>query len=334
VFSSGGLLDAEFAKNVAAALGAAPWEVLGSTETGGVAVRRRDRDGESWRPLPGVEVACEEGGERLVVRSPFVSVGEPSAGGLLRFCMGDRARLAADGSFLLLGRADRVAKVGEKRVSLGDMERDLETHACVDEAALAVLEQGSEPRVHAALVPSPEGRQALRRGGPRALRLELQRHLALRWDRVLLPRVWRFVEALPRNAQGKLPHAELEALFQRRREPLLSRETRGPGRLERRLSVPADLVYLDGHFDDLPVVPGVALLRWALDAAAELLGRRPHVVALEALKFPEPLAPGQSFSLAVEPPPAGDRVRFRLHDGERVFASGRAVLAPPPAERR
>lgn len=331
VFSSGGLLDAETAKNVAAALGAAPWEVLGSTETGGVAVRRRDRDGESWRPLPGVEVACEADSERLLVRSPYVSVGEPSAGALLCFRMGDRARLAADGSFLLLGRADRTAKVGEKRVSLDDMERDLGSHALVDEAALVVLDQGSDPRVHAAVVASPLGRDALRRGGRRAVRLELQKHLALHWDRVLLPRAWRFVDVLPRNAQGKLPQGALEALFERGREPVTSLETRSEHGLERRLSVPADLVYFDGHFDDLPLVPGVVQLRWALDAAADLMARRPRVLALEALKFPEPLPPGQAFTLRVELSPSGDRLGFRLYEGERVFASGRARLARPGA---
>jgi acyl-coenzyme A synthetase/AMP-(fatty) acid ligase len=73
VYSSGGPLDGETAKAVAAELGAAPVEVLGSTETGGIATRRRDVDGEVWRPLPGVEVRRSEADGRLEVASPFVS---------------------------------------------------------------------------------------------------------------------------------------------------------------------------------------------------------------------------------------------------------------------
>ena len=46
VFSSGGPLEAETAAGVAERLGEAPIEILGSTETGGVAVRQRSRSGE------------------------------------------------------------------------------------------------------------------------------------------------------------------------------------------------------------------------------------------------------------------------------------------------
>ena len=58
------------------------------------------------------------------------------------------------------------------------------------------------------------------------------------------------VDALPRNPQGKLPLAALAALFEPRdREATLQDETRGEGWLERRLEVPGDLAYLDGHYD-------------------------------------------------------------------------------------
>ena len=52
VFSSGGPLEAETAAGVAKQLGEAPIEILGSTETGGVAVRQRSRRGISSRRCP------------------------------------------------------------------------------------------------------------------------------------------------------------------------------------------------------------------------------------------------------------------------------------------
>ena len=62
------------------------------------------------------------------------------------------------------------------------------------------------------------------------------------------------------------------------------------------------------------------------DAARELLGAEPRVRALEALKFPTPLRPGDSLELEVEITEAEDVLRFALRDGERTFASGRCRL--------
>jgi 3-hydroxymyristoyl/3-hydroxydecanoyl-(acyl carrier protein) dehydratase len=328
VFSSGGPLAAETAAAVARQLGETPIEILGSTETGGVAVRQRSRRGELFTPLPGVRVELEPADGGLVVTSPFVSVGLATRPGERRFRMGDRAQLEPDGSFRLLGRSDRTVKIGEKRLSLPEMEKDLAQHPAVAEVALLVLPQASEQRVHAALVLSESGRGILIREGRRALGRALAGHLSARWDAVLLPRVWRFVDALPRNPQGKLPIAALAALFEPRdREAIVHQETRGQGWLERRIEVPSDLVYLDGHYENQPMVPAVAQLRWVMEAAFELWGRTPRVSEFDVLKFPEVLLPGQRFALRVERWEPGNGFQFRLYEDRRVFASGRCRLA-------
>jgi acyl-coenzyme A synthetase/AMP-(fatty) acid ligase len=329
VFSSGGLLDAETAARAADQLGAAPFEILGSTETGGVAVRQRGSHDDAWRPFPGVEIEREAEQGRLVVTSPFVSAGARLADGRQRFIMGDRVETRPDGSFLLGGRADRTVKIAGKRLSLPDMEAELERHPAVSEAALVVLELAGEPRVHAVVVPTARGYEMLRRLGRRGLGAALADHLADGFDRVLLPRAWRMREELPRNAQGKLPVAALRALFDGRElDPTPLGEQRGERTLERRLEVPSDLAHLEGHFEGLPIVAGVVQLRWVMAAGAELLSATPGVRAIEALKFPNVLRPGDQLTLRVELSQDADRLRFRLYDGERTFATGRCVLGP------
>ncbi len=333
VFSSGGPLEPETAAGVAEQLGDAPIEILGSTETGGVAVRQRSRDGDCFTPLPGVEIALEPADAGLVVTSAFVSVGLPTHTGKRRFRMGDRAQLLPDGSFRLLGRSDRTVKIGEKRLSLPEMEKDLAQHPALSEVALLVLPQASQPRVHAAVVLSETGRRLLVQTGRRALGRVLSAHLSVRWDAVLLPRVWRYVDALPRNAAGKLPVESLAALFAPRdREALIHAESRGEGWLERELEVPGNLVYLDGHYDSQPLVAAVVELRWVMEAAFDLLGRSARVNEFEVLKFPEILLPGQRFRLRVERSAAGDRLDFQLSEGRRVFALGRCRLAASEGE--
>jgi acyl-coenzyme A synthetase/AMP-(fatty) acid ligase len=210
VFSSGGPLDADTATRFRRATGEAPTEIFGSTETGGVAWRRQDDSGAAtpFTPFSGVRVSRDPDG-RLRVHSPIASVGDLRSG----FAMGDRVRILRDGRFVVEGRADRVLKIGEKRVSLPDMEERLREHELVEAAVLLPLEQRGETRVAAAIVPSARGRELLAAEGSRRVSQRLREALAREWDRVLLPRAFRYVDAIPEDAQGKPTLEKLAGLF-------------------------------------------------------------------------------------------------------------------------
>jgi acyl-coenzyme A synthetase/AMP-(fatty) acid ligase len=205
IFSSGGPLDPLTAETLAGALGVAPTEIFGSTETGGVAWRQqRPGDGERWTPFDEVTIDCADDEQRLRVASSW------SGGG---FTMGDRARVDTDGRFVLGARTDRVVKIGEKRLALPEMEARLQEHPFVARVALVLVDHRGEPRLACAVVASAEGAAMLRRDGPRRLGMVLRRWLEPHWDHVLLPRAWRFVDELPEDAQGKTSAAALQALF-------------------------------------------------------------------------------------------------------------------------
>ncbi len=339
IFSSGGPLDETVAVDIAELVGDAPIEIFGSTETGGVAWRQQARAGgnEAFRSFPEVELelSVEPGSEgQLVVRSPYASLGLASAerGEVQQTLMGDRAELLGDGRFQLLGRADRIVKIGEKRLALPEMESALRAHPFVADAALVPFELIGDARVGAVVALSEAGQRALDTEGRRALGAALAEHLAAYWDRVLLPRAWRYVAELPRDAQGKTPLSALIELLDQASErapvlaPLVISEHRGARSLERELRVPADLAYREGHFPGQPVVAGVVQLHWVMLAAAELLGATPRLRALEGLRFREVLLPQQRFRLSLELSEARDLLRFELGSGERIFASGRARL--------
>ena len=63
------------------------------------------------------------------------------------------------------------------------------------------------------VVPSAAGAAALRGEGARAVRDALRAHLALQLEPSVLPRSYRFVEALPFDERGKLSVAAVERLF-------------------------------------------------------------------------------------------------------------------------
>jgi acyl-coenzyme A synthetase/AMP-(fatty) acid ligase len=339
IFSSGGPLPGAVARRVTERVGAPPWEIYGSTETGGVAVRQQWRGGECWRPLAPVAVAEDPDLGCLAVTSPFVSGGEPFGAGRERVVLADRVAFDGAGGFELLGRTDRMVKIGEKRLSLPAMEERLLAHPAVAEVALLPLGHGAGTRLGAVVAPTAAGWELVDVGGRRALAKALSEHVAPHFDRVLLPRAWRLVEGLPRDAQGKLPVAALHALFAgagpapRAPEVLTSR--REACGLETRLRIPHDLAFLEGHFPGSPVVAGVVQVHFVMAALEELLGAAPRLEALEALKFQEVLLPGQEvrlrLQLAQEGPDGSARFAFTLADPEhpeRLFASGRGLLGP------
>ena len=203
VFSSGGFLPGDAAADVRRVLGAEAMEVLGSTETSGVGWRTAGS--ASFAVLPSVEVRVSSD-EVLEVRSPF-------AGAAGWQSTGDRVQFRADGTFELLGRADRVAKIEDKRVSLSEIERRLAEHPYVTDAVAIALEDSARQYVGAIVELSAAGRDALKRRGRAATSSDLRFALRGRIDAVALPRVFRFPATIPVDAQGKRQVATLVALF-------------------------------------------------------------------------------------------------------------------------
>lgn len=204
IFSSGGPLDAQSAARYRGGFGAAPHEVFGSTETGGVAWRSRDGTPleDAWTPFPGIGIALGHDGA-LRLDSPYLAERD--------WRMDDAAELLPDGRFLLRGRLDRVVKVEGKRLSLPQLEQLLAKHKWVS-AACAVALPGPQ-RVGVVVVPSTAGGAALRSQGQRAVREALRSHLASAFEPSVLPRSYRFVDALPYDERGKLSVAAVERLF-------------------------------------------------------------------------------------------------------------------------
>jgi acyl-coenzyme A synthetase/AMP-(fatty) acid ligase len=329
IFSSGGALDRATASGLREAFGSAPLEIFGSTETGGVAWRRQDGTDDSlaWTLFGSVtsEPGVAAGGLRI--RSPFVS------GPTDQFTMADRAEFLPDGRFLLGVRDDRTVKVGDKRLSLPDMEAVLREHAYVADAALVVLDGERRDRLGAAIVPTPTGRTALVRQGRRGTSQALLQVLEPYWDRVLLPRVWRYVNRLPEDAQGKRTISDLRALFSSPFDPAVTApellaESIGERTRQQTLRVPETLGCLDGHFGEFAVVPGVAQLQWVVDVGRAMTGHEIAIERIEALKFKDVLRPGDVFHLSAEMSNRHDRLTFRLWNERRLFSSGRYILAP------
>ena len=312
VFSSGAPLRAETFEALSKRHGLSVIEVLGSTETGGIGYR--GAAGDPFEPFP--DVVVREGDDaELLLCSPRLApdLAQP-------YVCEDRIELTEGGRFLHLGRADDVIKVGGTRVSLATIERRVRALPGVRDAAVCARE-----------VPGARGQEILLAVAASGWDAAQMRGALSAWlEPVALPRRYRFVAELPREPTGKLRRDALLALFESREAPSGfewgSRSLDGD-RLRASVRVPAELVYFRGHFDDWPVLPGVAQL--GLLAVHEALTAWPELTALRAvrrLKFKRPVEPDHVLEIELHRKDA-TRVDFSLaHEGE-LCSSGSLFFA-------
>lgn len=319
VFSSGGALPADAAANVQRLLGVPATEIYGSSETGGIAWRRWDGHANAWRALPGVEWRVADG--QLEVASPHLADGN-------WWRSEDRAEADGEGGYRLLGRADRIVKIEERRVSLTALERQLQALDEVAEARVLVL-QGARSLLAAVVVPSEKGRVRLDESGAAKFSRRLNAALADSHDAVARPHRWRFVETMPVNAQGKSTIAALAALFRPERpEPQWLRREAEQAELELELS--PTLAAFDGHFPQAAILPGVAQLDWAIRFGREAFALPPRFLRMEALKFQQVLRPGTRVNLSLEWLPEKGALQFRYRSEAGAHASGRVLFGETP----
>ncbi|MCF5702607.1 AMP-binding protein [Pseudomonas syringae] len=316
VFSSGGALPADAAQSLQQRLQQWPTEILGSSETGGIAWRQGQ---PLWQPFTGVELSQDNDGA-LLVASPYLPAGhiEHTA---------DAARIRADGRFELLGRLDRIVKLEEKRISLPMLEQALVAHDWVAEARLGVVQE-NRASLGALLVLSDSGLFALREHGRRSLTEGLRKHLSQHCEALALPRRWRLVRQLPLNSQGKLPQANVEALLiaPRPKAPEVLEQVETDGEWSLQLSVPPDLAYFSGHFPKAPVLPGVVQVEWALNLGQQLLNLTGAFAGMEVLKFQQLVRPGDEIQLHLRFDPERSKLYFAYRNDTATCSSGRILL--------
>lgn len=334
ILSAGSPLPASAARETTDILSVPPTEIFGSTETGAIAYRHwRDANPErdadpAWHPLPGITIRQQADG-RMQVHSPFIAGDEI-------FDSADLITLGADGSFRNRGRVDDVVKIEGKRISLPEIEAALLGLDLVKEAAVVIM-PGDRPRLVAAIVLSESGRTQLQEIGDFRCGRLLRHHLGGRLDPACQPKHWRFVDVLPGAPLGKRRAAEVLALFneenvtitlERPQYPELRDQRPIENGIEIDLFIPPDLLQLDGHFPDLPIVPGVALVDWAAQYTAQYLHLGDGVARSLQVKFRRITQPNKEVTLTLKHLAAQNRMNFTYRHRDDVLTSGNFTLSP------
>ena len=315
IFTSGGVLTPEVAKDTDGVFGFWPMEVYGSTETSGIAYRQ-SKNGLEWTPFDNAKIWKNEEG-CLVIISPYIK--DPAG-----FATGDLVEIGEDGKFLLKGRADSIVKIEEKRISVTEVENRILQSGLVQDVCVVPMSDRRQ-YLAAAIVLNAEGKEKFADTEKYLINRYFHDFLMQFFENVVLPKKWRYLDAIPMDVQGKKKKPEIQALFAPENfqdaafanghgipaEKVLNRTDNS---LDVEVLIPAESDYFDGHFPDFKLLPAVAQVDLITLFANRYFGLARSLPEIKRCKFTEKITPDTKVVFHLSYDEAKNVVSFKLQD--------------------
>lgn len=317
VFSSGGDLPLATAQQIHQHSQQKVIEVYGSSETGGIAWRQ-SVDNAAWTLFDKMTITISKG-HIAHIASPYLL-------SLDAFALDDIIEPINQNQFILLGRKDRIVKIEEKRLSLDELEQSLNTSLWVTQSHTLVL-KGTRDKISAVTVLSDLAIEQLQLQGRSQLIKQIRQHLSNRFESVVLPRKWLFIQALPYTAQGKINQQLLTELLSldSNRFPQIVQCDFQDNHVELQLKVLAKIVYFTGHFPEQPILPGVTQIAWAEQFGKLFFAIKQPFLRMEVIKFKKIIRPGDTISMTLNWKAESSKLYFEINSETDSHSSGRMV---------
>ena len=108
--------------------------------------------------------------------------------------------------------------------------------------------------------------------------------------------------------------------------PEICSSERSPNGVRLQLEIPVDLTYFEGHFRDVPLLPGVVQISWAIELGRRHLPFAGTFRALSAVKFTRVIMPGSTVTLALEYSSDKRQLDFVYELDGRICSNGSALF--------
>lgn len=312
VFSSGGKLES----GVRPLLNRPIIEVLGSSETGGIAHRAKDED--AWTAFSNVAIRIEE--QQLMVKSNHAFENSWITTGDGAVWTDTTCQI-----FKLMGRTDRIVKLEEKRLSLDAIEQSIQALDVVKQYHVLVFEHEQRQMLGCIVVLTEQAREQLQQQGKSAFVNHLKQQLKDSLETIAIPRQWRFLSQLPQNTQSKLNKNYLKTLFRPMLQPVVLSQSQNSDDHIWELEFPPELACFKGHFPTQPIYPGVGQIGFLQHFAKSIWSDLSWCQGYEQLKFQNLIRPYAVVQLKFSR--KEHKVSFELRDSEQILASGRLLFA-------
>ena len=268
-------------------------DIYGSTETGDIGWKQ---GGDIFNVFDAVEVDAADDG-RIIVKSEFFPSGE--------IVLNDLIEKLSENNFILKKRSDRIVKIQEKRISLDEMENNLKKHKSVKDCRCFVYDD----KFCCAVVTDD---------------VEIQssdlRHFLLQFSEIV-PKKWRILDEIPKNMSGKIDTMKLRKLFGVNLSyPFIFSRQTDASQADLELLFRKNSNFFSGHFDGMPVLPGVVQLYYAKFFAEDIFGLQLPHNEFKRVKFSNIMQPDTRFRLKLLNKEKS--VEFTYMADDKVYSSG------------
>jgi len=312
IFCAGGVFDHISFSKIKEITNTRVVDIYGSSETGHIA----------WKSSPDLPWQLQEGVE---FKKPIESVLQIKS----KFCpsydwflTSDLAAQKGD-SFEILGRADRIIKIEGTRISLSQLVESINESKFVEDCRICDLGNGKRSQLGCVLKLSQKGISEIELNGKLHIVNRIKESLRGNVNSISIPRRWRFVEDFPKNNLGKILKNELDELFTMElKSPIVINRISQRDSLRLILDMSKSLQCFNGHFETLPVVPGVALIEWAIKSAQTHFLKNLTFIGMSQIKFLKFIKPNQVVQLKLDFDESKFNLKFEYRNSTTIFSTG------------
>lgn len=279
-------------------------EIYGSTESGVIASRTSSKE-TYLTPLPNVRVSAGSDNQICVKSNYFME----------DFLILNDVIEKKDEKFRILSRSDRVLKIQEKRISALELEEILNKSQYVDNSYC--FKYGE--KIAAVIVLSETGKKLLLETSTAEMIKALKKHVKQYSE--LYPQKWRFLHEIPKTETGKINKAVIDKIFGINLSmPLVFDKKINSNKVEITLAFLKNSNFFNGHFPEIPILPGVVQLFFAHFFAENEFCTDISVHKIKKIKFSKIIKPDTKIILNLSDNDLS--VDYSYTDGENIFSSG------------
>lgn len=276
-------------------------EIYGSTEAGVVAYRQKHN--AKLQFFENVKYINN------TISSPYFDESELE--------LNDELEFFEDG-FIVKGRNDRIVKIQEKRISLDEIERDLNKSNLVKKSYCLKLGD----KLCSAIILNNKGEKLLENFGKLELIKAIKKSAPLN---IITPKKWRFLTNLPTNERGKIDGTRVKEWFNTNvTYPNIVKLENDGQNAEITLIFPKNSNFFKGHFPDFPILPGVVQLFFAKEFARDIFNLYFVPQKVKKVKFSSIIKPEMKVKLVLTRNEKS--IEYKYIDEEKTFSSGTFVL--------
>ena len=276
-------------------------EIYGSTEAGVIAYRQKHN--AKLQFFENVKYINN------TISSPYFDESELE--------LNDELEFFEDG-FIVKGRNDRIVKIQEKRISLDEIERDLNKSNLVKKSYCLKLGD----KLCSAIILNNKGEKFLENSGKLELIKAIKKSAPLN---IITPKKWRFLTNLPTNERGKIDGARVKEWFNTNvTYPNIVKLENDGQNAEITLIFPKNSNFFKGHFPDFPILPGVVQLFFAKEFARDIFNLNFVPQKVKKVKFSSIIKPEMKVKLVLTRNEKS--IEYKYIDEEKTFSSGTFVL--------